>query len=373
MRFIANSSALYKKLSLLSGLIAPNPLQKILTYLHFELLDQKLRITASDADTMLSVVMAAQEVQEAGEICIPAKILIDYLRNLSDQPLSFQISADKSTVEITSDSGKYRITTAHPREFPKQVPLEEAERFSLPTDFLVYGLRKTLFAISKETLRPAMTGLFFEIQADEFCLVSTDSHRLIQVTRKGSNALADKGFIVPKKSADLLLTLISQAEEDIEIQFDEREAVFQGPMFRLSTRLVDATFPPYRTVIPTDNPYTLVINRLDFLHALKRISIFANKSTNLMVMEIIGNSVRLMGQDLEMAYEGMETLSCQYNGQDMKLAFNAALIVELLATLGTEEIKIEISSPSRACIFRESEFPVNTDLLMLLMPFKVGV
>ena len=92
-----------------------------------------------------------------------------------------------------------------------------------------------------------------------------------------------------------------------------------------------------------------------------------------MVMEIIGNSVRLMGQDLEMAYEGMETLSCQYNGQDMKLAFNAALIVELLATLGTEEIKIEISSPSRACIFRESEFPVNTDLLMLLMPFKVGV
>lgn len=372
MRFIANSSALYKKLSLISGLISTNPLQTILTYLHFEIRDQKLKISASDADSLLTVDMEAQEVQHSGETCIPAKLLIEYLRNLSDQPISFQFSPTNQFVEITSDSGKYRISTAPAGEFPKQVPLDEPNHFTLDQELLDYGLRKTLFATSKETLRPAMTGIYFEIQEDEFCMVSTDSHRLIQVSRKGKNALSGKGIIVPKKSADLLLSLIHHEEDPVEMEFDEREALFRGNGFCLSTRLVDATFPAYRTVIPTDNPYTLVLHRLEFLHSLKRISIFANRSTNQMTMEIIGNSVRLMGQDKEMAYEGVETLSCQFNGPDMTLSFNAQLSLELLANMSTEEIRIEMSSPSRACLFRETETPPDTEMLMLLMPLKVA-
>lgn len=373
MRFIANSSVLSKKLSHLAGLISANPMQPIISTLLFELKEQKLFITASNMHTTLRVEMEVQEVQEPVDICIPARILIDYLKNLSDQPLSFHVHLDTMSVDITSDSGKYRVGAQDAGEFPKEVGLEDPLQLSVPSEFLQYGLRKTIFAVSKDDVRPAMTGVFFELRNDEMCLVSTDSQRLIQVRNKNISFAQESGFTVPKKPAELLLDLISGSDSTMEVKVDARSVVFYGDQYRLSARLVEMAFPPYRTVIPTENPYTLQINRLEFLHALRRISIFSNKSTNLMVMEIIGNSVRLMGQDLDFSYEGLETLSCQYDGEDMKLAFNSNLTIELLANLSTEEIRIELSSPSRACIFRDSETPEGMEMLMLLMPLKVGV
>src|SRR5690606_28729977 len=265
MRFIANSSVLSKKLSHLAGLISANPMQPIISTLLFELKEQKRFITASNMHTTLRVEMEVQEVQEPVDICIPARILIDYLKNLSDQPLSFHVHLDTMSVDITSDSGKYRVGAQDAGEFPKEVDLEDPLQLSVPSEFLQYGLRKTIFAVSKDDVRPAMTGVFFELRNDEMCLVSTDSQRLIQVRNKNISFAQESGFTVPKKPAELLLDLISGSDSTMEVKVDARSVVFYGDQYRLSARLVEMAFPPYRTVIPTENPYTLQINRLEFL------------------------------------------------------------------------------------------------------------
>ena len=141
----------------------------------------------------------------------------------------------------------------------------------------------------------------------------------------------------------------------------------------MSCRLIDAKFPDYKAVIPGDNPYKLTINRADFVSALRRVSIFANKTTNQVVLDINGNALQLSAQDIDFSYEGKEMLSCQYNGEDMKIAFNAKLMVEMINNMDGDEMQVELSTPTRAGIFRPMEKGDSEDVLMLLMPLMVGV
>ena len=141
----------------------------------------------------------------------------------------------------------------------------------------------------------------------------------------------------------------------------------------MSCRLIDARFPDYRAVIPQDNPYKLTVPRQEFGSALRRIAVFANKTTNQVVLDIAGNSLTLSAQDIDFSYEGKETLQCQYSGEDMKIAFNAKLLGEMVANMQGEEILVELSTPTRAGIFRPTEKTDGEEVLMLLMPLMVGV
>lgn len=377
MRFIVSSSALLKNLQLVGGIISTNTVMPVLENFMFDLRANVLTITGCDLETMIKVQVEVQteatDDSNNGRICVTSKILLDYLKNLPEQPITFSINPNDYTVEISTNSGKYKIGGEKTDEYPKEPLPDNATSLSMTSVRLVEAINKTIFATSTDTLRPAMTGVYFELTKKDLTFVSTDAHRLIKYALLDVNCPEDGSFIVPRKPLQQLKNILPSDESNITISYNQTHFFVKTEKVTLNCRLIDGKFPPYKAVIPAENPYTLTISRADLINTLRRVSIFATKSTSQVVFDIVGNTVSLSAQDIDFSYEGKEQMTCQYNGEDMKIAFNAKLLTEMLANMDGEEVALELSIPSRAGIFRPVEKIENEDLLMLLMPLIVNL
>lgn len=374
MRFIVRSGYLLKNLQLIGGVVGSNAVLGVLEDFLFELKGNTLSLSASDLETMMRVEIEVNDATDDGRICIPSKILTEYLKNLPDQPITLNVNPDDRSIEINSDFGKYKISGENADDFPKEPQPGEASSFNIPSIALLESISKTIFAVSNDTLRPAMTGVYFQLEeGGNINFVATDAHRLVQMSRSGLEHKSNDGFIVPKKGLQQMRNVLPAEDTQLEISYNSSHIFITNDKLRMSCRLVDARFPDYKAVIPTGNPYNLVINRTDLISALRRLSIFASKTTSQVVFDIVGNSLTISAQDIDFSYEGKETMTCQYTGEDMKIAFNAKLMIELISNIEGTEIQLELSTPTRAGIFRPMEKNDAEDVLMLLMPLMVGI
>lgn len=375
MNFIVSSGTLLKNLQLAGGIISTNVVLPILENFLFDLEGSRLSITGSDMETMIKVELEVQPGEQSanGKICLPSKILLEYLKNLPEQPVHFVVNRNDFTVELSSSTGKYKIGGESGDEYPKESEPENTTTLQIPAVVLAEAINKTLFATSNDNLRPAMTGVLLEMNPEGVTFVATDAHRLVKLSREDISSPEEGAIIVPKKPLQQLKHMIPADESLLEISFNDTHLFVQSKQIRLNCRLIEGKYPPYRAVIPEDNPFNMVLNRSDLISCLRRVSIFANKSTSQVVFDIVGNAVNISAQDVDFSYEGKETLPCQFSGEDMKIAFNARMLIEILNNLEGEEVKLELSLPSRAGIFRPVETAEQEDLLMLLMPLMVGV
>lgn len=371
MKFIVSSSALLKQLQHISGVISANTVLPILEDFHFQISKNALTITATDLETVMKVQVDI-EAKETGRVCIPAKILIDYLKSNPDQPLTFSIDADSFAVDITSDNGKYKVMGENPENFPKEPAPDATTSFAMTSDALLTAINKTLFAVSNDDLRPAMTGVYFELSPKGVTFVATDAHRLVKYTRSDISCPQEDRFIVPKKPLNLLRSVLPADNSELTIMYNPNHLFIQQGSMQLICRLIDARFPDYKVVIPADNPYKLTLNKLDFQSGLRRINVFANKSTNQVALAISGSELQLSAQDVDFSFEGNERMHCQYSGEDMQIAFNGKFLLEIMGAADSDEIVMELSTPSKAGILRPSEKSENEDLLMLVMPLMMN-
>jgi DNA polymerase-3 subunit beta len=370
MKFIASSSALLKQLQHISGVINTNTVLPILEDFLFEIENNTLTVVATDLETVMRVQLEV-EAKDSGRVCIPAKILIDSLKNLPDQPLTFNIDKNYA-VEITSDNGKYKVMGEDPNNFPKEPAADDTASFTMPATALVTAISKTLFATSSDDLRPAMTGVFFELTTKSLQFVATDAHRLVRYKRKDVKGAKDDTFIVPRKPLNLLKAAIPDNNDELTINYNSNHLFVQHGTTRMSCRLIDARFPDYKVVIPADNPYRLTVNKSDFQSALRRISIFSNKSTNQVALSISGSELQLTAQDIDFSFEGNERMKCSYNGEDLVIAFNAKFLIEMLNASEGEEVNMELSTPTKAGLIKPTEQDENEELLMLVMPLMLN-
>ena len=370
MKFIVSSSILLKHLQQINGVINANTVLPILEDFLFEIEDKKLSVVATDLETVMRVQMDVESKTD-GKICIPARILIDSLKNISDQPLTF--NTDKNyAIEITSDNGKYKVMGENPDNFPKEPAADSSGSFTTTSSALAEGINKTLIAVSTDDLRPAMTGVFFELSPKGLQFVATDAHRLVRYKRTDITCPDTASFIAPKKPLTLLKNALPVNDDEITISYSSNHLFVTHGSTRLSCRLIDARFPDYKVVIPMDNPYLLTVNTHDLQSALRRLQIFSNKSTNQVVLSIAGSEMQLNAQDVDFSFEGNERMNCSYNGEDMQIAFNAKFLIDLLGATESDEVNIELSSATRAGIIKPVEQDNNEELLMLLMPLMIN-
>jgi len=370
MKFIVSSSALLKQLQHISGVISANTVLPILEDFLFEVEKNKLSVVATDLETVMRIQMDI-EAKDTGKVCIPAKILLDSLKNIPDQPLTFNIDKNFG-IELTSDNGKYKVMGENPDNFPKEPSADETTSFNTTASALITAINKTLFAVSNDDLRPAMTGVFFELDKKGMQTVATDAHRLVKYRRKDVSCPKSDSFIVPKKPLTLLKTALPTNDDEITISYNSNHLFVKHGTTQMSCRLIDARFPDYKVVIPTDNPYKLVVNKNDFQGALRRVSIFSNKSTNQVALSIAGSELELTAQDIDFSFEGDERMKCQYDGEDLTIAFNAKFLIEMLGAADSDEIKIELSTPTKAGIIKPTEQDENEELMMLVMPLMLN-
>lgn len=370
MKFIVSSSQLLKHLQQISGVINANTVLPILEDFLFEIDKNTLTVVATDLETVMKVRLEI-EAKDSGKVCIPSKILLDSLKNISDQPLTFNIDK-KFGIEITSDNGKYKVMGENPDNFPKEPVADISTSFTMPSSALVTAINKSLFAVSNDDLRPAMTGVFFELDPKGMTCVATDAHRLVRFKRTDVSCPKADTFIVPKKPLNLLKSALPDNDDELKISYNNNHLFVSHNGTELVCRLIDARFPDYKVVIPVDNPYKLTVRKHDFQSALRRVSVFSNKSTNQVALSISGSELQLAAQDVDFSFEGNERMACQYDGEDLQIAFNAKFLIEMLNAADTEEVVIELSTPTKAGIIKPSESEKDEELLMLVMPLMLN-
>jgi len=370
MKFIVSSSQLLKHLQQISGVINANTVLPILEDFLFEIEKNKLTVVATDLETVMKIHLDI-EAKDSGKVCIPSKILLDSLKNIAEQPLTFNIDKNYG-IEITSDNGKYKVMGENPDNFPKEPATDSATSFTMTSSALVTAINKSLFAVSSDDLRPAMTGVFFELDSKGMTCVATDAHRLVRYKRTDVSCPKTETFIVPKKPLNLLKSALPDNNDELEISYNSNHLFVKHGGTELVCRLIDARFPDYKVVIPTDNPYKLTVNKNDFQSALRRVSVFSNKSTNQVALNISGSELQLSSQDVDFSFEGNERMACQYDGEDLQIAFNAKFLIEMLNAAETDEVVIELSTPTKAGIIKPTEMDENEELLMLVMPLMLN-
>jgi DNA polymerase III subunit beta len=371
MKFIVSTTSLLKSLQVINGVINTSSVLPILEDFLFEIKDGKLTIFATDLETSMSTEIRV-ESKENGKIAIPARILIDTLKTLPEQPLTFKVDPKTFAVEITSETGKYKQSGENPDDFPRIPQPDSVTDISMTAQSLSGAISRTLFAVSNDDLRPAMTGVLLQIDNEGATFVSTDAHKLVRLKRTDVKSPKASQFILPKKALSLLKGALPSSDTAVGVAYNKSNAFFTFENTKLICRLIDATYPDYNAVIPINNPNKLTVNRLEFQNALRRISIYSNKTTYQVILNIAGSELKISAQDLDFSNEANERLNCTYEGQDMEIAFNARFLIEMLGVLDSSEIEIELSVPTRAGVLRPTDKPDHEDLLMLVMPVMIN-
>ncbi|MBX7108577.1 MAG: DNA polymerase III subunit beta [Chitinophagales bacterium] len=371
MKFIVSSGSLLKQLQLIAGVVSSNTVLPILEDFLFDIRESKLTVFSTDLETSMSSSLDV-EANEEGKIAIPAKLLMDILKTLPEQPLTFTINDDSLAIEITSDKGKYRLTGENGDDFPRIPVPEETKEIKLPSSVIANAIGKTLFAVGADDMRPAMTGVNFELSPEGITFVATDAHRLVRYKRLDAKAVKSTSFIVPKKALQLLGNALPAEETQVKISYNSSNAFFNFGYVKLICRLIDARYPDYMAVIPTENPNKLTINSGDLLSSLRRLVVLSNKTTHQATLKMSGSELSINTRDIDFSNEGNETLTCQYDGEDLEIAFNAKFVIDMIASMNEEEVQFEFSTPSRACIMTPVNKKDNEDLLMLVMPIMAN-
>ncbi|MBO5957814.1 MAG: DNA polymerase III subunit beta [Bacteroidales bacterium] len=374
MKFIVSSLKLLKAVQSLSGVINSNNTLPILDDFLFNISDNELRITASDLETTMIVTIQPDLVEGAGEVTIPARLLIDILKNFPDIPVSFNIDESTLAIEITTGEGRYKMVGHKSDEFPKVPVLQEPMTWEIPADVLACGFEKTVFATGNDEIRPVMTGVFMEMTNNGLNFVATDAHKLVRYRRLDIKTDTLASFIVPKKPINQLKSaLAGKADETVVVEFNKTNASFTMSGFKLVCRLIDGKYPNYEAVIPKANPNKLTIDRQLLLSAIRRVAIFSSKATHQIRFKIAGQELTLTAEDLDYYNEAKERLSCNYSGDDMEIGFNSRFFQEMLGNLSQQEILLEMSAPNRAgLILPVDNQNADEDILMLLMPVMLN-
>lgn len=380
MKFNVSSKALATQLAAVSKVINSKNALSILDNFLLTLRGNILSITGSDQENVMTATLEVFEPEGEGSVAVPSKRILDMLKEVPGQPLTFYINDDNKEIDIRFLNGHFNFMGIDGNEFPVQDEVrQEAHRVSLPAEVVRRGLETTLFAVGTETIRPIMTGVYWDIcPLDEneqpmpgITFVGTDTHKLVRYINTSVNPGLTFSFILPPKPATILRSLIAKEEGEIDIEMDDKSAKFSMGPYTLSCRFINGRYPNYNRVIPANNPFELTVDRVSLLNAMKRVSLFASSASSLVRMNIRPNEVLLAAQDLDYTLSAEERVECEYEGNAMTIGFNATYMIEVLGNIPADTVVIRLSDPARPGIFVPLTDLEGENLLMLLMPMQV--
>jgi DNA polymerase-3 subunit beta len=375
MKFVVSSTELLGHLQAISRVISSKNTLPILDNFLFNLSGNDLEITASDLESTLITRMKLENTQGDGMIALPARILLDTLKEFSAQPLTFDINPDTMAVVISSENGKFNVMGQNGVDFPALPAIKKDKKFSftINADIMLAGISKTLFATADDELRPVMGGIFIEASTTEITFVASDAHKLVRYKRTDAHADDNASFILPKKPASLLRNILPREEGPFKVEFDDKNAFFNLNDYKVVCRLVEGNYPNYSSVIPKNNPRKITIDRVEFYNTLKRVSVFSNQASNLVKLQLKGNQVMVSAQDIDFSISAYERIKCQYEGEEIEIGFKSVFLLEILANIASQDVMIELADPTRAGLFLPAETENDAeDLLMLLMPMMIN-
>lgn len=373
MKFSVSSSALLSLLATTGKVISNKNTLPILDYFLMELSGSELKVTTSDLETTLVGAIAVDSVESEGTIAAPAKLMLDSLKEFPEMPLAIEVNDKNWEIKISWKSGSLSIPGASAVSYPA-VPQLSAEKkeLKMDVDTLVAGINKTIFATADDELRPVMNGIFISLNPGTLTFVGTDAHKLVKYESETESEIS-ASFILPKKPANLLKSVLLKEDEAIEVAFDSKNAQFKLKSHTLVCRLIEGNYPNYNAVIPENNPNKVLVDRIELLNGIKRVAVCSNPTTNLIRMDIAANKIALTAQDIDFSVSANETISCSYDGQEISIGFKSTFLVEILSNMETPTVQVELADSTRAGVFKPVYDEKQTSAaLMLLMPMMIN-
>ena len=372
MNFKVSSSALNSRLTCASKVLASKNSMPILDCFLLEISDNgQLTITASDSEKCYITYLPVLEQDGTGRFCVPAKTLLESLREIPEQPITLELNPNTYELRGKHGSGQFAIMAQDAAPYPAPRPVNEGNTLTIPADVLISGINRSLFATANDEVRMVMNGIYFDIKPDHIIFAGTDGRKLVKNIVRSLTPGFTGSFILPKKVANILKNVIGKEENDIRIVYTNDRATISTEDMTMHFRLIEGNYPNYNAVIPTTNPYHAIIDRQAFASALKRVSVCCNQSSGLVKIELTNNNIHLTGQDNEYSTSAEEFLICEYNNNPINIGFSCQFLIEICNILDSENIILELADPSRPGLVRPAQEKENEELIMLLMPMRV--
>ena len=373
MKFIVSSTGLFSHLQAISRVINSKNSLPILDCFLLELTDGTLSITASDSETTLVTSIEVVESDGDGQFAVSSKTILDALKEIPEQPLTFVVNPENFEISVQYQNGKYSLMGQNADEYPQTPRLgDNAVNVTMEAPVMLNGINRSLFATADDELRPVMNGIYFDITTEDITFVASDGHKLVRNKTYKARGTEKAAFILPKKPASLLKNLLPKEQGDVQVGFDDRNAIFTLENYSMTCRLIEGRYPNYNSVIPQNNPHKATLDRAAFMSALKRVSVFSSAASSLIKLHLDYNRIQISGQDIDFSTSAEETLMCQYEGNPMSIGFKSTFLIDILNNISSQEIIMELADPSRAGVILPVDQEDEEDLLMLLMPMMLN-
>lgn len=369
MKFSVMSGELLKSLTKASGVIPIKTAMPILENYLFNLEDDNLLISAFDGIVSIQTKLKVKGKRN-GKILIPSKLLMEIVRALpSNIDLTIDADVEAQKIILKTENGEYKLTGSDLKEYPEPPEFEDEKKIYIEHELLFRLINKTLFAVSKDELRPVLTGVLLHVLKDEIRAVSTDGHRLVKVVNKNFKSEEEKEIVLPSKSLSVVMKYMDEKLQYISVS--ETNAIFVFEQSIVNTKLIDEKYPNYESVIPTESEYTMTVNKNELLSSVTRTSIFTNNPNNLIKFTIDSDSVTLYAEDPDTGIYANEKIPCEFTGKKFEIGFNATYVTEILSHLDSEEVNIFLTSSNRAATVLPKTVQ-EEEILMLLMPLRLN-
>jgi len=362
-----NLLAHIQKISKVSPVRSVTP---ILNSILCELNGNSLTLRSSDIEITMNTTLETSGIED-GSVAIPTRIILDIVNESEEGEI--QILADEEgRVTLKSGKGIFEIMGRPGIEFPTVPNITSFNNVELENSVLKRMIQKTLIAVSKDELKPALMGVLFQFKYNEIRAVSTDGHRLVCIKRKDFiNKDFEGEVIIPMKFLNLLLgyldgegkTLLSISENHVKVELNSTI---------IYTRIIDERFPDYDSVIPWDNDKIVVTNVNSFLSALRRVCIFSNKTTHQISLTISNETSKITTINPESGSSAEEDIEIEYTGDNLVLGYNAEYFKEILRNIDTEKVFFKLNTEITAGLILPEKQEENEEITMLLMPIRLN-
>jgi DNA polymerase-3 subunit beta len=368
MEFKVNSKILEKLLSRVIPAVPVRTPMPILENFLFELKDGQLNVSATDLEVSLrsSINVAASE---AISIVIPARLLYEIIRSLEDTQINFSFESN-SKLKLTTDRGTYYISYSPSEDFPEIPSISMNKEIIINGKDVKKAIDQTSFAMSKEDMRPAMTGTLLEFTPEGLKFVTTDGHRLVRFINKNVKTGTEEQYIIPERAISILTKLLS--ETDVKIYLGKSNILFNIGDIEFISRLIGEKYPAYNSVIPLENENILKINRAELISTIKRMMLFSSSGSKQVKFSISKGNLVVSSEDIDLGSSGVENLSCDYNGDSMDIGFNTQYVNDILTHLNDDEVMFKLHSPTKACIIEPKSISEGEEIMLLLMPVRLN-
>ena len=367
MKFSIQKNKLQKLLNEHSKVVPIRTTLPVLSCAEFSIQKNELKIKTTDLDqTIISQTTILDEKE--GSVAIPMAKLVDIIGALPDEEIRFSTTED-NVVEINSKQGAYRISGKNAEDFPETNKPEKQDTITLSGKEYLQMVEKTAFAASKDDLKPALTGVYVNVESSQMTAVATDGHKLVKYEKKITNLnKTSQSIIIPTKFFNITKNIFEQ-KDDVVLHIDQNQILIEQNELSIISRIIKEKFPDFNSVIPTDNKTKATINPADFISCVKRVSIFSNRTTKQIVLSFSSGGVVVSAEDLETSTSGKEHLECDFSGEEMSISYNAKYLQETIQHIDGKEIEFYLNTPLSAAVLvpkTQKDLEKHTTLLMPL-------